>query len=572
MSGANFFKRPKQPWQRRYEAMRALLVDRKPAAAVAQKYGYSVSYVHYMKHQFKNGLLDLAPPAPKEQKRLRRVTRETMDKIRDWRRRGLGAGDIAQLLDEEGVEISVRTIERILKEEGFKKLPRRTRLKIGLTGKGALVPDKARTITPAQAAGQAFESEHAGIFLFWPFLEQLRFGDIIAKSGLPGTKTISAESYALSLLALKLMGAERLSHVNDLAFDPATGLFAALNVPPKCTAVSTYSYSLDDACLGRFRREFVKNCRSAGLYDGRVVNLDFHTVPHWGEMSQLEEHWAGARGRRMKGALTLFAQDCESKLMLYTDADIRAAEMDDQAWEFLSFWKSVARGASPTLVFDSRFTSYKKLSELNEARCLFITLRRRGKELVRAADALQGWRKITVPHAKRKYPNLQAHDSHVSLRGYKGELRQVIIRGNGREQPAFLVTNDEKKTLEEIVSDYARRWRVENGIAEAVKFFHLNALSSPILIKVHFDILLTAVADTLYSMLASRLRGFEDCNAQRINRHFICGKGSVVVKDDQIVVSFPRRAHNPILRAVRWDRLPDEVSWMKGRKIRFNWQ
>lgn len=160
----------------------------------------------------------------------------------------------------------------------------------------------------------------------------------------------------------------------------------------------------------------------------------------------------------------------------------------------------------------------------------------------------------------------------MRLRGYDGEIRQVIIRGNGREEPAFLITNDEKKMLEEIVSDYARRWRVENGIAEAVKFFHLNALSFPILIKVHFDILLTAVADTFYSMLASRLRGFEDCNAQRINRHFIRGKGSVVVKDNHIVISLPRRAHNPLLRAVRWDRLPDEVSWMKGLKIRFNWQ
>jgi len=316
MSDANFFKRPKLPWQRRYEALRALLVDRRPAAAVAQTYGYTVSYVHYMKHQFKNGLLDFTTLVPQEQKRRRRVTRETREKICDWRRRGLGAGDIAQLLDEEDVEL------------------------------------------------------------------------------------------------------------------------------------------------------------------------------------------------------------------------IRAAEMDDQAWEFLSFWKSVSRGAAPTLVFDSRFTSYEKLSELNRAHCLFITLRRRGKELVRAAESLQDWQKIHVPHAKRKYPNLQAHESHVRLRGYVGEIRQIIIRGNGREEPAFLVTNDEKRTLGEIVSDYARRWRVENGIAEAVKFFHLNALSSPILIKVHFDILLTAVADTLYSVLASKLRGFEDCNAQRIHRHFIRGKGQQFRKRD----------------------------------------
>jgi len=39
-----------------------------------------------------------------------------------------------------------------------------------------------------------------------------------------------------------------------------------------------------------------------------------------------------------------------------------------------------------------------------------------------------------------------------------------------------------------VVENYARRWRIENGIAEAVKFFNLNALSSPILVKVHFDV------------------------------------------------------------------------------------
>ena len=65
-----------------------------------------------------------------------------------------------------------------------------------------------------------------------------------------------------------------------------------------------------------------------GLYDGSIINLDFHTVPHYGDESVLETHWAGARGKRMKGALTLFAQDAESKLLVYTAADIQRAEAD----------------------------------------------------------------------------------------------------------------------------------------------------------------------------------------------------------------------------------------------------
>jgi hypothetical protein len=92
-----------------------------------------------------------------------------------------------------------------------------------------------------------------------------------------------------------------------------------------------------------------------------------------------------------------------------------------------------------------------------------------------------------------------------------------------------------------------------------VKFFHLNAMSSPILTKVHFDVALTMVADTLYTMLARKLRGFEDCDAPKLYRHFVRGKGVVSVEGSQVSVSFPRRAHNPILRGVPWKNLPDAL-------------
>ena len=77
---------------------------------------------------------------------------------------------------------------------------------------------------------------------------------------------------------------------------------------------------------------------------------------------------------------------------------------------------------------------------------------------------------------------------------------------------------------------------MENVISEAVKFFNLNALSSPILVKVHFDVLMTMIADTLYSMLAQKLRGFEQCDAPKIYRHFVEGKP--------------------------WHQLPQSLSWL----------
>jgi len=269
----------------------------------------------------------------------------------------------------------------------------------------------------------------------------------------------------------------------------------------------------------------------------------------------------------MKGALTLFAQDVETKLLLYSAADILRDETNDQILSFLSFWRRVRRGVKPTFVFDSRLTTYSRLDELNARDVKFITLRRRGSGMIAALKKVKEWKRIHIPHGKRKFPNPQVYESMVNLRDYDGHVRQIVVRGHGREKPAFLITNDLEKPAELVVGDYSRRWRIENGIAEAVKFFSLNALSSPILVKVHFDVAMTLVADTLYSMLAQKLRGFEQCNAPKLFRHFVRGKGRVAIEGSTVTVTYPKRAHNPVLRAVPWKRLPTSLPGLRGGEL-----
>ena len=570
MKDATFFTQPVPAWQRRYEALRAFFVDRLPTQLVAERFGFTAGYVRVLCYQFRHGKIDLLE-IPQQGKSVRhKVSFETRGKIVAWRKERLSAGEIAQLLSEEGVDLSVRTVERVLIEEGFPKLPRRTRLKLGLTVKGASVPERSETMESlGPYEGQRFESTAAGIFLFVPFITQLGLHEVVQAAGLPGSKMVAAVNYFMSFLALKLMGNERYAHVGEHSFDPALGIFAGLNVLPKCTALSTYSYSLDETHLTRLQQAFVQRSSRLGLYDGTAINLDFHTVPHYGDQSVLQEHWAGARGRVMKGALTLFAQDAQSKLMLYTAADIQRNEADDQVLTFLSFWKHVRRGVKPTLVFDSKFTTYENLSKLNQQGVKFITLRRRGHKLIKEIDKIDSWKKISIPHEKRKFPHPLIHESEITIGGYDGLVRQIIMRGNGHEKPAFIITNDQKAPVELVVGNYARRWRVENGIAEAVKFFHLNALSSPILIKVHFDVVMTMISDTLYSRLAQNLRGFEACDAPKLFRDFVKGKGSVTVKDNNLVIKYPKRAHNPILRAVPWQRLPQKIPWLGDSQLVF---
>lgn len=562
MRNEKYFLYPAHDWQRRYEALRASFVERLSAKIIAERFGYSTSYIHFLRYQFIHGKIDFSEPVPEGKTVRRRVDSKIRLKICNWREHRLSAGEITQLLSEEGVELSVRTVERVLAEEGFSKLPRRSRLKLGLTVKGAKVPAVSEAITISAVTGKHVGCEAAGVFLFAPFIEKLNISNIVKQAGLPGTKMIPATSYLLSFLALKLIGTERYAHMGDHGFDAGLGLFAGLNVLPKCTAMSTYSYGLDAVHLLRLQKAFVKQANKLQLYDSSIINLDFHTVPHFGDESVLEKHWAGARNKKMKGALTLFAQDAASKLILYTDADIHRDEADDQVLNFLSFWKGIRRGIKSTFVFDSKFTTYANLSALNTQGIKFITLRRRGKKLIDNVNELKSWKRIHITHAKRKHPNPLVYESFVTLRDYEGDLRQVIVRGTGREKPTFLISNDFDSTPELLVGNYARRWRVENVISEAVKFFNLNALSSPILVKVHFDVVMTMIADTLYNMLAQKLRGFQDCDAPKIFRHFVKGKANITVKNGELTVTYPRRAHNSILRAVPWHRLPKSISWL----------
>jgi hypothetical protein len=547
---------PTDPWQRRYEALRASFVDRSSAASVGARFGFTPAYVNLLRHLFKTGKIDFGEPPAEGQLARRVISPEIRDKIREWRKQKLSAGDIAELLSRDSIDISIRTIERVLAEEGFSRLPRRTALQIGKTVDNAQVPPVATVLDCASRAGERFESAGAGVFLFAPFLAQLDIVGIVADARLPGTKALPAANYLLSFIALKVLGNERFAHVGDHAFDRGLGFFAGLNVLPKCTAMSTYSYGLDEVHIHALQAAFMRKAIGLGLCDGKTVNLDFHSIPHFGDQSVLEKHWTGARNKGMKGALTLFAQDADTKLLLYTAADIRRSEADDQVLAFVEFWKKVWRGNFPKLVFDSRFTSYKQLSQLNKSGIKFITLRRRGVSMLKKMEKLTDWKRIHIPHPKRKFPNPLVHESTITVTGYEGSLRQVIMKGNGHPKPTFLITNDFDMPVDQLAGDYARRWRVENGIAEAIKAFNLNALSSPILVKVHFDVVMTAIADALYTMLARQLRGFEDCHAGKISRLFVSNKAAIRIDKNCATITFPRRAHNPILRAVPWSSLP----------------
>jgi len=392
---------------------------------------------------------------------------------------------------------------------------------------------------------------------------------------MPDSSDIGATQACLSMLLLKLMGRKRLSHIGTYDQEPGFGIFAGLNVLPKPTYMNTYSCRCSESQVMNLQSKVITSLkkRYPDLYSSDYINLDFHSIPHFGNESEMEKVWCGARGKTMKGANTVFVQDSQSNAILYTRADILRNEEAGEVKKFVSYWKNINGRVNETLVFDCKFTAYRILDELEDDKIKFITLRKRYAKLINDTLDLPAneWKKIHVPIPKRKYKHVSVYESEVTLKNCSNTFRQITVKDHGRNKPTFIITNNKDLPMKDILEVYARRWRIENKLAELVAFFNLNALSSPIMIRIHFDILWTLIADTLYHRLAQDLRRFETNIAPTIFRKFIDMPGRVVYDGNKFAIKIRKRAHSPVLKEVEKLQKPFKVPWLSDKTVEIVW-
>jgi hypothetical protein len=569
----NFFINPAPAAQRQYEALRLFYVDGLSADRVALQFGFSPSYFKKLRFEFSKTLTRELNPFFPEKKRgpQKRFTNDqTISKIITLRKQNHSIQDIRAVLSGEGISLSLDTIDKILKAEGFAALPKRTRQE----RLGVKIPQKieAPQSVTLDITDEHFSTEQgAGPLLFLPLMEKLRIVQAIRASGFPQTSVLSDVQSVLSFLALKLLGAERLSHDSSWNMDRALGLFAGLNVLPKSGTLSTYSYRVMRQANRNLLMELSRIFKDDQREDGEF-NLDFKAIPHWGEASVLEKNWSGSRSRGIKSLLSLIVQDPSSGYVSYTDAEIKHRNQNEAVLEFVDFWKQ-GRGVAPKmLIFDSKFTTYKNLDALNRSdpQIKFLTLRRRGKKLIDSVGKIpeSQWQKISVERAHGGSQMLRIHDGVCKLKDYQGEARQVILTEHGRQKPTFLLTNDLGLDVRQIVRKYARRWLVEKEISEQIVFFSLNHPSSSIVVKVDFDLCISLLAHNLYRHMSQMLTGFENCTVPTIHRKFLENGATVLVQGNNVTVHLKKKMHLPILFELPWLREVTHLSWM-GLNIRF---
>lgn len=566
---ARRFLEPSNSTHRQYEALRAFFVDRVPSAEAAARFGYTPGSFRVLVHQFRNqpGRDFFVPTArqgrpPGKRKRLR-------EQVVALRKQNLSVHDISRALARDDESLSPAAVAAILEEEGFAKLPRRGDDE--RPNQPRPVVAEVADVRQLDLTPRHFRTKFGGLYLFLPWLISADLDTLLARGGFPGSKVVPAACALRSLLALKLFGNARHSHVMSSVLDEGLALFAGLNVVPKRSFLTEYSCRIEPACYPKLMRDWFDTVRRLGLRWGASFDLDFHTIPFHGEDALVEKHYVSKRSRRQKGVLAFLAQDADTRVFCYANGELRKDQQNDEVLRFVDYWKQRTGRLPEELIFDSKLTTYANLDKLNRMGIHFITLRRRSPKLLDeiARTPTSAWRRVELESVSRAYKTPRVLDRRVTLNDYDGPLRQLTIAELGHEEPTLLLTNQLGRSASHLIGRYAQRMLIENNIEDGIDFFHMDALSSAVAIKVNCDLQLTLMASSLYRLLAVRIgHGYESAKSRHLFRDFIDASAGIAIEKDEIVVKFQRRAHNPLLVAAGFDKTDVKVPWLGGKRLR----
>jgi transposase len=561
-----FFLEPRLPKHRQYEALRAYLVEGRPAKEVARAFGYSLNSFHVLCHHFRRETHPTFFLSPQHGPQSQPKKSAARDLIIQLRKQNYSVYEISQTLKDRQCPLSPTGVREVLKAEGFAPLPRRLDEERPQQPRPTVEP--VADVRMFSLAPRTFTTRCGGLFLFISDLVRLQAEKLPQAAGLPGSKMIPAEHALRCCLALKLWSIERKSHVMALIADEGLALFAGLNAFPKKSYLSEYACRIDDRKTTRFLAAWHQCIQGSKLLPGESFNLDFHSVPFYGEDPLVERHYVSARSRSQPSVLVFLAQDAGSHVFCYSNADLRKGEEAEEIFQFITFWKR-AHGKLPRhLVFDSKLTTHEGLARLDRMKVPFITLRRRSPKLLKEIVLLprSAWRTIELDIPTRKYRTPRVFEQIITLAGRS--LRQIFVQDLGHDEPTILLTNQRPTPAKALLTRYAQRMLIENALSDAVRFFHIDALSSAVGLKVDFDMTLLVLASGLYRLIAQRMRGYADAQARQIFRDLIDMPADVTISEREVEVSFHRRAHLPILLASDLMGKRIAVPWWDGLSLR----
>jgi hypothetical protein len=575
VNALDFFLSPNSVTQKQYEALRMYFVERKTAKEVSKRFGYKhrgfTTIVTEFNKKLKSGHGDSLFFTPVQ--RGRRKTKEVFQAneiVIELRKKYHSVEDIKVILDGKGLHISEKTIYNIINREGFSRLPRRTKSVKKNLELPKIQADKSYGLA---FKPEKFKSTSAGILCLLPYIEHYGIADAVLQSDYPETKSIDKLSSILSFIALKSSNVRRYSSDDRWCMERGLGLFAGLNVLPKAAWYTSYS----DRVTTDMNIKFLKSLHRIWLENdllGDTSNLDFTTIPYWGDDDHLENNWSGKRGKALSSMLAVLAHDPDTGIINYGNTNVMHKGESDEVLEFLDFYKTGTSAKGHKLryiVFDSKFTKYENLKKLDDNQVKFMTIRRRGKNIVERLEEIPAkMRKtIRVEMAGNKKRTLKAFDEEVYLKGYEGIIRQISITGHGKIKPAIIITNDFDLSVEQVVRKYAKRWIVEKAISEQIEFFYLNLVSSSMVIKVDFDLTMSIVTHNLFRLISLDLERYSHVSDHTLYDKFLDNSADIEIENKKIKVHLKKKRNLPVILQAMQNYKSIKYQWLDNLNMEF---
>lgn len=573
MNTSNFFSQPQNLFQKQYDALRMYYFEKKSAKEIAEKFGYTYRGFTTLAYNFSKKLKEQNSDNMffKEFKRGKKPSENTVqakELIIKMRKKYYSVEDIKVVLDAKNMNMSSKTIYNIISSEGFARLPRRSNSVKKQVEEIKIKPPKSEMLN---FQPETFTSSSAGILSLLPDIKKYGIDSLIENSDYPKTSQIGKLNSILCFVALKALNVRRYTADNMWCMDRGSGLFAGLNVLPKAAWFTSYSHRVTRSMNINFLKSLHNNWISNGLLSD-TINLDFTTIPYWGDNEHLENNWSGKRTKALPSMLAVLAQDSDSGIIDYGDTNVMHENESKVILEFLDFYRSGSDKGKDLkyLIFDSKFTNYENLRKLEDNNVKFITIRRKGKNITNRLNSLpeKNWKTFRIERAGNKKATIKVFEETVFLKTYDKQIRQINIKGHGKIKPATIILNDFDIKAEEVVRKYARRWIIEKEISEQIEFFHLNHVSSSMVIKVDFDLTMSILTHNIFRLFAKDTQRYKHLSDNSIYEKFL--KNSAEIKiDNEIEIKLKKKKNLPLLLEKNKKLEDQKYLWLDNRKLKF---
>lgn len=541
-----YFTTPAASWQRQYEALRAYLVEGLTAAQVAERFGLVEGYVRLMAHRFRRGELPWQEPSwhPGEP-RTPGQDEELRERIAGMRRQNLSPEEIAAQLGQEGVQISARTVSRLLRQAGIPPLTRRSAGQRLQAQWGQASGPQATAVAAARPSREPFKTSLAGLLLLLPVLEELDLEGLAGAAGRHKAKGDQGMAWLRPLLLTKLAG------LGGAILTPAHEHFRLVQLAAGTAGTAEPAELARQAWL--IAPEMIKSWQNAWTRRRREL---------WGNLAR--DHMISLCTRQMGEAEAAGEDEPAADAAFKGEKKLKGVTLAlalNTPHVLLEGWVAPGRGelcaallaeegpwrtSGRLIVCGAKQLTYEELGRLDGAGMHFIIQRRSGSQLVQDADQRGFWRPVKIIRVPAFKGAEACEMAEPGVTASGRPWRQIAFRAENYEQ-FFLLTNHPKLTAKELVEHFMDHRGLQKGTLDELKFLHPRLPRQACPIPLSLDLLLTQAAEVAYELLRQRLgRDQQQASASWLFTKWIQRNGEIIPEEEGCRLRIARRGQQEL--------------------------